>query len=339
MLNVKYSRNRKVRCDGNKPECFNCTKRADPNLGQCSYDAAPRRRGKDRTLGSRKLAPYEEKKTRTTRSRLEEEAKRRKFEAVDRPPQPADPFNSRSVQAAHNSATTQPEPGLSMPISSYISAPRRMTIIEAAVPLGWQSPEDFFERPHLPDLLYAHPGALELMRRIEEEEEFPASHIVTPPSVQFSRQTWWDALLSFYASHPSRCSPPLSSYGAPLTPAVREEATAHVAADLRCVFHVSLHWFSFIHVPRFFGSLFDPYRRQALQPSLVLALLALGTFFQSSELELGAKGRERALHLLDQAHATFQASLSSGWIDIGLVQTAWVCPQLSRIHLPSRVRS
>ncbi|TFK85475.1 hypothetical protein K466DRAFT_552028 [Polyporus arcularius HHB13444] len=316
-------RNRKVRCDGNKPECFNCTKRADPNLGQCSYDAAPRRRGKDRTPGSRKLAPYEQKKTRTTRSRLEEEAKRKKAEATARPPQPADPFNSRSVQAP---ATTQPEPGPSMPIPSYSSAPRRMTIIEAAVPLGWQSPEDLFDTPNLPDLLYAHPGALELTRRIEEEEELPESdsYIVTPPSVQFSRQTWWDALLSFYASHPSRCSPPVSSYGAPLTPAVREEATARVAADLRCVFHVSLHWFSFIHVPRFFGSLFDPYRRQALQPSLVLALLALGTFFQSSELELGANGRARALHLLDQAHATFQASLSSGWIDIGLVQTAWL---------------
>lgn len=75
------SRSRKVRCDGGKPECFNCRHRADANAEPCSYEA-PRRRGKDRTVGSRKLAPYITKKTRTTRSRLEEEAKRNK------PPQP-----------------------------------------------------------------------------------------------------------------------------------------------------------------------------------------------------------------------------------------------------------
>ncbi|KAI0720844.1 hypothetical protein C8T65DRAFT_692713 [Cerioporus squamosus] len=326
-------RNRKVRCDGTKPECFNCTKRADPTLGQCSYDAAPRRRGKDRTPGSRKFAPYEEKKTRTTRSRLEEEAKRKKAEAAARVPtaQPArvvhDPSGSRSVQAppANVPATAQSDPGPRSLPSTYSSAPRRITVIDAAAPLGWRPPAKVFETP-LPDLLYAHSDALELARRIEEEEVLPEfdPHNFTSPSVQFTRETWWDALLYFYAPPPSGTTSSLPSYGAPLTPAVREAAAAHIAADLRFAFYASLHWFAFIHVPRFFGSLFDPYRRQSLQPCLVLALLALGTFFQSSELELGAKGRERALHLLDQAHATFQASLNSGRIDLGLVQTAWL---------------
>ncbi|RPD53150.1 hypothetical protein L226DRAFT_534271 [Lentinus tigrinus ALCF2SS1-7] len=343
-------RNRKVRCDGNKPECFNCVKRADPALGQCSYDPAPRRRGKDRTPGSRKLAPFVVKKTRTTRSRVEEEAKRKKAEAAARaasttqPPTAVQPdlSSTTSVHVAptHAPAVIQPGPSPSSLPSTYTSAPSRTTIIEDVGPYifqpeiiglhGWQSPEDEFHT-QLPDLLGVSVDALMLARRIEEEEEVTESgsqrsSISTSPSVQFTRETWWDALLSFYASHPSRSwsSALHPYYGAPLTVAMREEATSQIAADLRSLFHVSLHWFSFIHVPRFFGSLFDPYRRQALQPSLVLALLALGTFFQSSELELGAKGRERALHLLDQAHATFQASLSSGWIDVGLVQTAWL---------------
>ena len=88
-----------VRCDGGKPECFNCQKRADPLAGPCSYDAAPRRRGKDRNPGSRKFAPYEVKKTRTTRSRVEEEEKRKKAEAREaakRQQQQLNTFNGHS---------------------------------------------------------------------------------------------------------------------------------------------------------------------------------------------------------------------------------------------------
>lgn len=53
-------------------------------------------------------------------------------------------------------------------------------------------------------------------------------------------------------------------------------------------------------------------------------MLAMGTFVQSCELRRGVKGRTRALKLVDQAHAAIQASLSANWIDIGLIQAAWV---------------
>ena len=50
------SRSRKIRCDGAKPTCHNCTRRA--NL-TCVYDPAPKRRGPDKTPGARQRPPGE----------------------------------------------------------------------------------------------------------------------------------------------------------------------------------------------------------------------------------------------------------------------------------------
>lgn len=46
------SRNRKIRCDGAKPTCHNCTRRKNLT-GPCCYDPAPKRRGPDRNPGAR----------------------------------------------------------------------------------------------------------------------------------------------------------------------------------------------------------------------------------------------------------------------------------------------
>ena len=53
------SRSRKIRCDGAKPVCHNCNRRASSAVGgvpECSYDAAPKRRGPDRNPGARQRA-------------------------------------------------------------------------------------------------------------------------------------------------------------------------------------------------------------------------------------------------------------------------------------------
>lgn len=62
-----------------------------------------------------------------------------------------------------------------------------------------------------------------------------------------------------------------------------------------------------------------------MQPSLVIATLALATMIKSSELELGAAGRERARDLGDLANAELQASLTTGAIDHTLAEAALVC--------------
>lgn len=46
------SRTRKIRCDGAKPQCHNCSRRSK-NGEDCTYDAVPKRRGPDKTPGAR----------------------------------------------------------------------------------------------------------------------------------------------------------------------------------------------------------------------------------------------------------------------------------------------
>jgi Fungal Zn(2)-Cys(6) binuclear cluster domain len=47
------SRTRKIRCDGAKPTCHNCSRRSTNGGATCSYDSAPKRRGPDKTPGAR----------------------------------------------------------------------------------------------------------------------------------------------------------------------------------------------------------------------------------------------------------------------------------------------
>ena len=173
------------------------------------------------------------------------------------------------------------------------------------------------------ELTFAHPDAIAIARQVEEEDEYydeSVSTLSTSPGVQFTRETWWDALLTNYSSLPA---------GGSMTADMRDTTTQIVISDLRFLFQNALHWFAFVNIPRFFARLWDPYHRQTVQPSLIYSALGLSMFFQSSELEKGAKGREKALQLVDHARAMFDASLSSGWIDIGLVQAAWVRLSLS----------
>lgn len=63
-----------------------------------------------------------------------------------------------------------------------------------------------------------------------------------------------------------------------------------------------------------------------MQPSLVLALLAMSIFWQSSEVGIGHTGRERALRFRDEAQSALEASVNAGWLDEALAQAAWVSP-------------
>ncbi|KAH9848331.1 hypothetical protein C2E23DRAFT_739783 [Lenzites betulinus] len=311
-------RNRKVRCDGSKPECHNCTRRTDLNSERCSYDSAPRRRGKDRTPGARKLAPLTPKKTRTTRSRLEEEAKRKKALQEAEPSHHVEPIDNdrarRESPGTRRAAALEREDSQSAPSPHLPAGDARFTFSlgpplrkPAGTPRG---------HAYLPQEVSR---IAEVDDGHEQDANGSASTISTEPSVAFTRETWWDALLAVYATPLDR-----PDFVPRLTLDLRNATTEAIATDLRFLFHTSIHWFSFIHIPRFFASLFNPAARRAIQPSLILAALALATFSRSSELELGAQGRAKAMRLIDQAHATFNASVNSGWIDVGLVQAAWM---------------
>lgn len=109
-----------------------------------------------------------------------------------------------------------------------------------------------------------------------------------------------------------------------LTAEQRTSVVHRIVGDLRALFHSSIYWVSFVNLPRFFDTLLNPTKRSGMQPSLVLSALAVGKFAQSSEVEQGAKGREKALKMVELAHGALEASLASGWVDFGLIQAAWV---------------
>lgn len=56
----------------------------------------------------------------------------------------------------------------------------------------------------------------------------------------------------------------------------------------------------------------------------MLAGLALAILMRSSELELGAAGRERALQLRDAAQTAAEASWNAQVVDLGLAEAAMV---------------
>jgi hypothetical protein len=138
--------------------------------------------------------------------------------------------------------------------------------------------------------------------------------IISEPSLDFTRKIWWDSLLSLYAS----------SAGHPTHSSQRDIISNEIVLDLKFVFRTSNYWFAFFHIPSFFATFYDPKKRERMQPSLVLALLAIATFWQSSEIGKGSEGRERALRFRDEAQGALEASFNARWVDETLAQAAWV---------------
>ncbi|KZP29124.1 hypothetical protein FIBSPDRAFT_947126 [Athelia psychrophila] len=153
--------------------------------------------------------------------------------------------------------------------------------------------------------------------RLFEEEDIKKFSIAAEPSLDFCRKTWWDCLLATYATSFSSADP--------MSPSATErgQPATLITADLWFLFRTTYSWMSFIHVPRFFSTFFNPITRANSQPSLIIMACALSIFWQSSELGRGKAGREFALQLRDQAEGALQASLNAGWIDENLGIAAW----------------
>jgi hypothetical protein len=175
----------------------------------------------------------------------------------------------------------------------------------------------------------------------DDEEHTSAGGIGAEPSMQLTRDTWWDALLGLYSTHTQS---PLPGGASPvLTPGLRESLAHQITSDLKFLFRASNYWFACFNVPRFFTRLCDPIKRTSLQPSLILAALAVANFIRSSDQEHGAAGRNWALTLLEQAQSSLESSINARWVDEGLVQASWVSicgfPTVLRVNdLDVRIR-
>jgi len=76
-----------------------------------------------------------------------------------------------------------------------------------------------------------------------------------------------------------------------------------------------------------------------MQPSLILSLLAVSTFWQSSEIGKGEAGRQKAMRFRDEAQGALEASFNAGWVDDTLAQAAWVLDPLYWRHTHTDTRS
>jgi hypothetical protein len=148
---------------------------------------------------------------------------------------------------------------------------------------------------------------------------FARDVIIPDPSVQFSRKTWFDHVRNMYAVYM-----PASYDSSPLGLAKRDGSIGQIIEDIRFVFRTSPYWFSFLNVPRFYNSFMDPVRRSRMQPSLLLSLLAISTFLQSTERPFPEESRRMAMLLRDEAQGYLEASLQARAVDVELAQAAWV---------------
>ncbi|KAG1790494.1 uncharacterized protein HD556DRAFT_1310512 [Suillus plorans] len=166
-----------------------------------------------------------------------------------------------------------------------------------------------------------------MQTRAASDDSYPHQvekyRITSTPSVQYSRKEWWDNLVMSYST-------------------TRDQSLKDITSDLSTLFTASGYWLSFVNVPDFVHSLYNPEERSLMQPSLVFAGLALATLMKSSEMELGSAGRERAVWLRDKAQAWLEASMNSQWIDITLAKAALIIAMYESsahpLYTPERAR-
>ncbi|KAG8214553.1 hypothetical protein J3R82DRAFT_9614 [Butyriboletus roseoflavus] len=341
-------RTRKIRCDGAKPTCHNCTRRGKPT-DPCVYDAAPKRRGPDKTPGARQRMAREARQESDTDTVASRRRRRKRHDTASPPPH----SQFRPLPTSPHPLAPLRQPSLALDPQLADMPPFRSTLAASPSPLRSDSSltgSGLVMSDSLPvfsDGTLYHMTSSQGLHNIlsftshldyhppvsprvdatmthafispyedhdtDSSEDSP--NITSEPSLDFARQTWWDSLLSMYYSSVPSLSAPISK---------RQQAANHITSDLRFLFRSSNYWFSFINVPHFLSIYFDPERRVRMQPSFLLAALAIATFFQSSEAGFGKEGRRKAMRLRDVAQGALEASLNARWIDEELAQAAWL---------------
>jgi hypothetical protein len=155
--------------------------------------------------------------------------------------------------------------------------------------------------------------------------ELDLSDITPDPSMQLSRETWFDHVRDLYA-----VSAQVSGDSSHSGLAQRESSISQIIEDVRFIFNSSYYWFSFLNVPRFYDNFMDPIRRGRMQPSLLLSLLAVSKCLQGAGRLCPDGSYHAALLLRDEAQGYLEASLQARAIDVELAQAAWVRLNFSR---------
>lgn len=100
-VSVTPSRTRKIRCDGAKPVCHNCGKRASGST-ECNYDPLPKRRGPDKTPGARQRVARKTNEGTASRTRRRTTSSDAQDYAADNNGSQLPPFSFPSPSSSEN---------------------------------------------------------------------------------------------------------------------------------------------------------------------------------------------------------------------------------------------
>ncbi|KAF4567153.1 hypothetical protein EYR40_006147 [Pleurotus pulmonarius] len=299
VIACRQCRARKIRCDSTRPACNNCHRRSN----DCQYDAVPKRRGPDKRPGTRQRsckkrpadgsAPPPPKRSRKTSERQTEDrdptTSRVKENMVSGRRTPPPPRHLDRSQGATSQIHAAPAPG-----DLRISTDTSLMKPELS-PVGRRVPDYGYDQGYVKP----YPRTIDvniLGSSSGSHQKFPAP---SSPTVEYDQRVWWETFTRTYSLQ-------------------------EISDDLTYLFKDTGHWLSFLNLDFFTSSLFNPEDRLHIQPSFILAGLALAVLMKSSELEGGSNGRGRALWFRNAAQEALNKAWRSEWIDAQLAEAAFM---------------
>ncbi|KAF8153666.1 hypothetical protein BJ912DRAFT_1014320, partial [Pholiota molesta] len=292
VIACRQCRSRKIRCDSTRPVCNNCVRRSNP----CEYDAVPKRRGPDKRPGTRQRSckkrpadgsappPPKRKRPTTTTERPTEQRElppSRVKENLQQEPKRLSPTASRHLERHHQHQDPHyPHPHLH---PNSTQAPQS--------PTDLRMPSDPDHYKHDISASYRRPQSYmydqgsytksSYPRQLDVNTlQFPDTHhrnlpIPISPSIETEQKQWWDKILKTHDIN-------------------------DIAAEL-----------SFLEQSR----LLREDERLRIQPSFILAILAMAKLMKSSSMEDGLIGLQHAMMLAQDAHTAFETALQANWVD------------------------
>ncbi|KAF7350086.1 Zn(2)-C6 fungal-type domain-containing protein [Mycena venus] len=305
-------RGRKIRCDSNRPSCNNCVRRKN----ECIYDTAPKRRGPDKRPGTRQRSC----KKRPTDGSSPPPLKRKRKAAsssttgVDVDPsttgsisgsgesstamkesqKPTTPVRKRSSGSSASASYSQPRPIQPHPLpSASASAPLRITTdlyrysqpspqsrsAHSDASSGYQP---FTSSPYVTVKQQPHSPFLQPASAVPPDATHRKFPVPSTPAVESNQRTWWTLFLEQY---------PLND----------------VVADLSYLFSDTGHWLCFLNLTFFLDMLWNPEERLKIQPSFILAGLAMAELMRAQN-----------------ALAIAMSGGNGDWIDASLAEAALI---------------
>ncbi|KAF9552718.1 hypothetical protein CPC08DRAFT_714372 [Agrocybe pediades] len=316
VIACRQCRSRKIKCDSTRPQCNNCVRRSN----DCQYDLVPKRRGPDKHPGTRQRtckkrnsdgsAPPPPKRRRTAPaedvsqqqpppqqpqpSKVKEnmsDAKRPSPTSRHQDRQTQDPHYPNLNQHPHSGQVPPQSPDdLRLPIDPHAQYKQEM-------PMPYRRPQYMYDQGSYTKSSYPRQLDVNTFQFPEiVHRKFP---IPTSPTIETNQKLWWSRILHAHNLN-------------------------DITAELTFLVNNTGHLLSFINLNFLIKQLFRDDLRLRIQPSFILAALAMAKLMKSSCVEGGAQGLRDSMVLAEDAHKAFSEALAFNWVDATLVEAALI---------------